>query len=232
RTAATSSIGYALPFQLIGSPETINARNCGRSDSRTTVSFGWTRKTGVSGFTKKRSSEALDATGAVLFNLLQPSGGVQIWENMIWTAQPSRALAAVARSRPDSSGADLVEDADLPRRKKCRHPFRIARPGPGPGDDDPVVGNHVLFADVAVGNVFDGNAGSSSQLGGALTHAVTKRLGKSRMVLTERGDHPGLVHVISAMEACPTYRPWHSKQTHRTLLRPATGKCLHYYFYF
>src|SRR5215831_8016851 len=94
------------------------------------------------------------------------------------------------------------------------------------------LGNHVLFADVAVGNVFDGNAGSSSQLGGALTHAVTKRLGKSRMVLTERGDHPGLVHVISAMEACPTYRPWHSKQTHRTLLRPATGKCLHYYFYF
>ena len=51
-------------------------------------------------------------------------------------------------------------------------------------------------------------------------------------VLTERGDHPGLVHIISAMEACPTYRPWHSKQTHRTLLRPATGKCLHYYFYF
>ena len=51
-------------------------------------------------------------------------------------------------------------------------------------------------------------------------------------VLTKRGDHPGLVHIISAMEACPTYRPWHSKQTHRTLLRPATGKCLHYYFYF
>ena len=51
-------------------------------------------------------------------------------------------------------------------------------------------------------------------------------------VLTERGDHPGLVHIISAMEACPTYKPWHSKQTHRTFLRPATGKCLHYYFYF
>ena len=51
-------------------------------------------------------------------------------------------------------------------------------------------------------------------------------------VLAVRGDHPGLVHVISAMEACPTYKPWHSKQTHRTFLRPATGKCLHYYFYF
>jgi hypothetical protein len=51
-------------------------------------------------------------------------------------------------------------------------------------------------------------------------------------VLATRGDHPGLVHVISAMEACPTYKPWHSKQTHRSFLRPATGKCLHYYFYF
>ena len=51
-------------------------------------------------------------------------------------------------------------------------------------------------------------------------------------VLATRGDHPGLVHVISAMEACPTYKPWHSKETHRTFLRPATGKCLHYYFYF
>ena len=51
-------------------------------------------------------------------------------------------------------------------------------------------------------------------------------------VLAVRGDHPGLVHVISAMEACPTYKPWHSKETHRTFLRPATGKCLHYYFYF
>src|SRR3984893_3919742 len=45
-------------------------------------------------------------------------------------------------------------------------------------------------------------------------------------VLAARGDHPGLVHVISAMEACPTYKPWHSKETHRTFLRPATGKCL------
>src|ERR1700731_3024088 len=34
------------------------------------------------------------------------------------------------------------------------------------------------------------------------------------------------------MEACNTYKPWHDKQTHRTFLRPDTGKCLHYYFYF
>ena len=51
-------------------------------------------------------------------------------------------------------------------------------------------------------------------------------------VLVVRGDRPGLVHIISAMEACDTYKPWHDKQTHRTFLRPDTGKCLHYYFYF
>lgn len=51
-------------------------------------------------------------------------------------------------------------------------------------------------------------------------------------ILAQRGEHPGLVHVISAMEACDAYRPWHDKQTHRTFLRPDSGKCLHYYFYF
>jgi len=51
-------------------------------------------------------------------------------------------------------------------------------------------------------------------------------------VLDQRGAHPGLVHVISAMEACDAYKPWHDKQTHKTYLRPDSGKCLHYYFYF
>ena len=51
-------------------------------------------------------------------------------------------------------------------------------------------------------------------------------------VLVVRGDRPGLVHIVSAMEACDTYKPWHGKHTHRTFLRPDTGKCLHYYFYF
>ncbi len=34
------------------------------------------------------------------------------------------------------------------------------------------------------------------------------------------------------MEACDAYQPWHDKQTHKTYVRPDTGKCLHYYFYF
>jgi hypothetical protein len=51
-------------------------------------------------------------------------------------------------------------------------------------------------------------------------------------VLERRGRHPGLVHIISAMEACGSYKPWHDKATGKTFLRSDTGKCLHYYFYF
>lgn len=51
-------------------------------------------------------------------------------------------------------------------------------------------------------------------------------------LLTERGDQPGLVCILSAMEACPSYKPWHDKKTHETFLKPDSGKCLHYYFYF
>jgi hypothetical protein len=51
-------------------------------------------------------------------------------------------------------------------------------------------------------------------------------------VLERRANHPGLVHVISAMEACQSYKPWHDKASGKTFLKPDTGKCLHYYFYF
>ena len=51
-------------------------------------------------------------------------------------------------------------------------------------------------------------------------------------VIARRGEQPGLVHVISAMEACDSYRPWHDKVTGKTALKPDSGKCLHYYFYF
>jgi hypothetical protein len=51
-------------------------------------------------------------------------------------------------------------------------------------------------------------------------------------VLARRGRKPGLVHILSAMESCHSFKPWHDKQTGKTFLRPDTGKCLHYYFYF
>jgi hypothetical protein len=53
-----------------------------------------------------------------------------------------------------------------------------------------------------------------------------------RRILAERGDHPGLVHIFSAMEACSSYRPWHDKASGKTCFKPIGGKCLHYYFYF
>jgi hypothetical protein len=51
-------------------------------------------------------------------------------------------------------------------------------------------------------------------------------------VLAARGEHPGLVHMISAMEACESYKPWHDKLSGKTYLKPDSGKCLHDYFYF
>ena len=51
-------------------------------------------------------------------------------------------------------------------------------------------------------------------------------------VLSKRGSHPGLVHILSAMEACGSYTPWHDKQSGKTYLKGAQGKCLHYYLYF
>lgn len=51
-------------------------------------------------------------------------------------------------------------------------------------------------------------------------------------VLAARGDAPGRVHVISAMESCPSYKPWLDKSNGHVFLRPDLGKCLHYYFYF
>jgi len=53
-----------------------------------------------------------------------------------------------------------------------------------------------------------------------------------KAILKDRGDHPGLVHIFSAMEPCSSYKPWHDKKTHKTFLKYADGKCLHYYFYF
>jgi len=51
-------------------------------------------------------------------------------------------------------------------------------------------------------------------------------------VLKKRGTHPGLVHILSVMEGCTTYKPWHDKVTRKTFLKYDQSKCLTYYFYF
>ena len=63
-------------------------------------------------------------------------------------------------------------------------------------------------------------------------HKDFRKEARVKAIIAERGDHPGLVHVFSAMEACPSFRPWHDKVRGRTLLKPRQAKCLHYYFYF
>lgn len=51
-------------------------------------------------------------------------------------------------------------------------------------------------------------------------------------LLRKRGEHPGLVHIFSAMESCTCFKPWYDKTTGETALRTREGRCLHYYFYF
>jgi hypothetical protein len=53
-----------------------------------------------------------------------------------------------------------------------------------------------------------------------------------REILNRRGEHPGLVHIFSAMESCASFQPWHDKSSGKTYLKPKESKCLHYYFYF
>ena len=42
-------------------------------------------------------------------------------------------------------------------------------------------------------------------------------------VLATRGNAPGLVHVISAMESCPSDKPWLDKSNGHVFLRGDTG---------
>ena len=91
------------------------------------------------------------------------------------------------------------------------------------------------FAEPLRDRVRDRATELANTTGVIIEHIAKNHLRKEDIVakvLAARGDHPGLVHIISAMEACDSYKPWHDKQTHRTFLRPDTGKCLHYYFYF
>jgi hypothetical protein len=37
----------------------------------------------------------------------------------------------------------------------------------------------------------------------------SRKEARIKEVLKQRGEHPGLVHILSAMEACPSYQPWH-----------------------
>lgn len=67
-----------------------------------------------------------------------------------------------------------------------------------------------------------------------------KYLGKSKIrkesyvqaILDERGNHPGLVCILSCVEGCMRFMPQHFKDKNYTGLLMRHGQCLHYYFYF
>jgi hypothetical protein len=91
------------------------------------------------------------------------------------------------------------------------------------------------FAEPLRDRMRDRAAALACATGVTIEHIAKSHIRKEDIVakvLAHRGDHPGLVHIISAMEACDSYKPWHDKRTHCTFLRPNSGKCLHYYFYF
>jgi hypothetical protein len=91
------------------------------------------------------------------------------------------------------------------------------------------------FAQKLRDRVRDAAVSLAAQAGVSIEHIAKSHIRKEDVVarvLEQRGDQPGLVHVISAMEACDSYRPWHDKATGKTFVRPDSGKCLHYYFYF
>src|SRR4051812_6030367 len=90
------------------------------------------------------------------------------------------------------------------------------------------------FAKALRDRVRDRAASLAAEAGITIEHIAKPHVRKEDVVarvLEQRGDRPGLVHIISAMEACDAYKPWHDKQTHKTFIRPDSGKCLHYYFY-
>jgi len=86
-------------------------------------------------------------------------------------------------------------------------------------------------------NLIRENAQAVAQENGLEIEFITKKGDfrkeeQIKKIIAARGDHPGLVHIFSAMEACQAYRPWHNKETHKTYVKATQGKCLHYYFYF
>lgn len=50
-----------------------------------------------------------------------------------------------------------------------------------------------------------------------------------KRLLAQRGGHPGLLHIFSAMEPCHSFRPSYAKQSRKTCLKPKEAKCLNYY---
>jgi hypothetical protein len=84
------------------------------------------------------------------------------------------------------------------------------------------------FATTLRDRMRDCAASLAAEAGVTIAHIAKPHTRKEDAVVLElrqRGDRFGLVHVISAMEAHDACKPWHDKPTHKTFIRPDSGKC-------
>ncbi len=51
-----------------------------------------------------------------------------------------------------------------------------------------------------------------------------RKVDRIKAIVAKRADHPGLVHIFSAMESCIAYRPWYDKKKGHASLKPTSGK--------
>jgi len=82
-----------------------------------------------------------------------------------------------------------------------------------------------------------GNAEEMARKAGLAVRFVADHKTRKEDLVSEiirvRGEHPGLVCVLSAMERCMTFKPRKAGGNHRSdWLKLESGRCLHYYFYF
>jgi hypothetical protein len=86
------------------------------------------------------------------------------------------------------------------------------------GDDpvSPYRGNRIFdyprFAMTLRDRVRDRATSLAAEAGVTIEHIAKSHVRKEAVVarvLKQRGEHPGLAHIISAMEACDSYRAWH-----------------------
>jgi len=83
--------------------------------------------------------------------------------------------------------------------------------------------DHGEFAAELRDRVRAGAARLAAAAGIEVEHIARSHIRKEAVVAKvpeRRGNHPGLVHVISAMEACSAYKPWQGPTTGSWLPRP------------
>lgn len=65
-----------------------------------------------------------------------------------------------------------------------------------------------------------------------LNNSKTRKETLVKTFIQERGEHPGLVAVLAALEVCRSFDIFKNKERHKLELVQRQRKCLHFYFYF